>query len=264
MYAVDTPRTKLLLEGVSKQFTTADGRELAAIDGIHLSIPERCIASLVGPSGCGKTTLLKIVAGLVKPTAGEVFIDGDLVLGHNRMCGYVPQAYTLFPWLTVYGNIEFGMRIRGWDSRRRNEAVEHLLRLTGLVQYRSLYPKNLSGGMQQRAAIARALAIEPEVLLLDEPFGALDTQTRALMQENLLQVWEHTRKTILLVTHDIEEAIFVSDVVYVSTARPAQVKATVKIPLERPRSHMVKQSVEFLKIKNDVANLIREESLKSL
>lgn len=261
---MDTDIPKLLLEGVSKQFTGAGEGILAAIEDIHLSIPERSIASLVGPSGCGKTTLLKIVAGLIEPTAGEVLIDGQPLSGHSRVCGYVPQAYTLFPWLTVQGNIEFGMRIRGWDSQKRNRAVGQLLSLTGLEPYRDFYPKRLSGGMQQRVALARALAVEPELLLLDEPFGALDTQTRSLMQENLLQVWEQTQKAILLVTHDIEEAIFVSDVVYVSTARPARVKATVSIPLERPRSHLIKQGVEFLTIKNTVVNMIRDESLKAI
>ncbi len=261
---LDNQTTKLLINGVSKRFGRAKDEPLSALEDIHISVPDRCFASIVGPSGCGKTTLLRIVAGLVRPTVGTVLIDNEPVRGPSRACGYVPQAYTLFPWLTVEGNIEFGMRLRGWDKQTTSGKVKHLLRLVGLTEYRGFFPKALSGGMQQRVAIARALAVEPEILLLDEPFGALDTQTRAIMQENLLQIWDKTQKTILLVTHDIEEAIFVSDVIYASTARPGRVKAELTIPFERPRSHLVKQSVEFLTIKNELAGLIREESLKAM
>ena len=254
--------TKLHIHNVSKIYRT-DGHEVLAIDEIDLKIRNKEFATLLGPSGCGKSTLLRIVAGLIKPTRGVVRLEGKVITRPGQDRGMVFQSYTLFPWLTVKDNIQFGLRVAGMPKARQEQIAQEFVEKVGLKGFEKTYPKGLSGGMKQRVAIARALANNPAILLLDEPFGALDAQTRSLMQELLTQVWEELHKTILFVTHDVEEAIFLSDRVFVMTARPGQIKAEIDIPLERPRSYEVKATEAFLRLKKQALALIREEAIKA-
>ncbi len=254
--------TKLHIHNVSKTYRS-DGKEVVAIDEIDLRIRDKEFATMLGPSGCGKSTLLRIVAGLTKPTRGVVRLDGNVIRAPGQDRGMVFQSYTLFPWLTVKENIQFGLEIAGMPKTRREEIGREFVEKVGLKGFEQSYPRGLSGGMKQRVAIARALANNPAILLLDEPFGALDAQTRALMQELLTQVWEELHKTILFVTHDVEEAIFLSDRVFVMTARPGRIKAEIDIPLERPRSYELKSSEAFLNLKRHALALIREEAIKA-
>jgi NitT/TauT family transport system ATP-binding protein len=258
---VDEP-TKLQIQNLSKVYRS-DGREVVAIDEINLAIRNKEFATILGPSGCGKSTLLRIVAGLMKPTRGRVRLDGTAISGPGRDRGMVFQSYTLFPWLTVMENIQFGLGLSGVAKVEQEQIAKTFVEKVGLRGFEEAYPRALSGGMKQRVAIARALANNPAILLLDEPFGALDAQTRSLMQELLTQVWEDLHKTILFVTHDVEEAIFLSDRVFIMTARPGRIKAEIGIPLERPRSYELKATEIFLKLKRQALTLIREEAIKA-
>jgi NitT/TauT family transport system ATP-binding protein len=258
---VDEP-VKLHIHQISKAYR-GDAHDVVAIDGIDLQIRNREFATILGPSGCGKSTLLRIVAGLAKPTQGSVRLDGRSISGPGRDRGMVFQSYTLFPWLTVQQNIQFGLELAGMDKLGQERLAQEFVEKVGLKGFERAYPKALSGGMKQRVAIARALANNPDVLLLDEPFGALDAQTRSLMQELLTQIWEEFHKTILFVTHDVEEAIFLSDRVFVMTARPGRIKAEIEVPLERPRSYELKSSDTFLRLKKQALELIREEAIKA-
>ena len=253
---------KLHIHHVSKIYHT-DGHEVLAIDEIDLRIKNKEFATILGPSGCGKSTLLRIVAGLAKPTGGVVRLDGKIISGPGQDRGMVFQSYTLFPWLTVKENIQFGLEVSGMPKVQQEQIAHEFVGKVGLKGFEKAYPKGLSGGMKQRVAIARALANNPAILLLDEPFGALDAQTRALMQELLTQVWEDLHKTILFVTHDVEEAIFLSDRVFVMTARPGKIKAEIDIPLERPRNYEMKATESFLNLKRQALALIREEAIKA-
>lgn len=254
--------TKLHIHNVSKTYRSNDD-EIVAIDEIDLRIRDKEFATMLGPSGCGKSTLLRIVAGLTKPTRGVVRLDGAVIRAPGQDRGMVFQGYTLFPWLTVKENIQFGLEISGMPKMKREDIGQEFVERVGLKGFEQTYPKGLSGGMKQRVAIARALANNPAILLLDEPFGALDAQTRALMQELLTQVWEDLHKTILFVTHDVEETIFLSDRVFVMTARPGRIKAEIDIPLERPRSYELKSTEAFLHLKKQALALIREEAIKA-
>ena len=248
---------KLAMKEVSKQYPSHNSEPFYAVKNCSLIILDQQFVTLLGPSGCGKTTLLKIAAGLSQPSEGEVLLNGDPVKGPSPKCGYLPQAYPLFPWLTVERNIEFGLTLTSKPHPERAEIVERLVELIGLGPYRRFYPKALSGGMQQRVAIARTLAVDPEILLLDEPFGALDTQTRIGMQEHLLAIWAKMAKTVFFVTHDVEEAIFLSDVIYVSSPRPGTIRSRIEVTFERPRDHALREQVEFLEAKRDVMNVMR-------
>jgi ABC-type nitrate/sulfonate/bicarbonate transport system ATPase subunit len=254
--------TKLSNRHVMQHYRSG-GHEVTAIDDVSLAIRNKEFATILGPSGCGKTTLLRIVAGLVRPTEGEVRLDGRVITGPGRDRGMVFQSYTLFPWLTVRENIQFGLQLSGLPRPQQEAIAQEFVDKVGLRGFEQAYPKALSGGMKQRVAIARALANNPDVLLLDEPFGALDAQTRSLMQELLTQIWEEFHKTILFVTHDVEEAIFLSDRVFVMTARPGRIKAEIEVPLERPRSYELKASDTFLHLKRRALDLIREEAIKA-
>jgi len=254
---------KLDIQHVMQHYRSG-GHEVTAIDDVSLAIRNQEFATILGPSGCGKTTLLRVVAGLVRPTRGEVFLDGHAITGPGRDRGMVFQAYTLFPWLTVQENIQFGLQLSKRPRADQETIAQEFVNKVGLRGFESAYPKALSGGMKQRVAIARALANNPDVLLLDEPFGALDAQTRSLMQELLTQIWEEFHKTILFVTHDVEEAILLSDRVFVMTARPGRIKAEIEIPLERPRSYELKSSDTFLRLKQRALVLIREEAIKAI
>ncbi len=255
---------KLILRDLSVVFQRRRGGEVVAVDGLSLTVHDKEFVCIVGPSGCGKSTVLRVIAGLSRPQAGEVTLDGERVTAPGADRGMVFQSYTLFPWLTVQGNVEFGPRLSGRPPEESAQVARRYIDLVGLAGFEHAYPKELSGGMQQRAAIARALANDPEILLMDEPFGALDAQTRSLMQELLLRVWEQTHKTVLFVTHDIEEAILLADRIYVMTARPGRIKHEVRVPLPRPRTVAVLDSEGFIRLRREVYQSIREESLKVL
>jgi NitT/TauT family transport system ATP-binding protein len=255
---------KLAVDQVFMQFGDKAQDGVVALRDISLSVEDREFCVIVGPSGCGKSTLLRLVAGLTRPTSGRLLLGGSEIQGPSRERGMVFQSYTLFPWLTVRGNIEFGPRLKGVPASERQDIVARYVQLVGLTGFENAYPRQLSGGMMQRVAIARALANDPEILLMDEPFGALDSQTRSLMQELLLDVWEQAHKTVLFITHDIDEAIFLGDRVCVMTARPGQIKEEISIDLPRPRTPDVLMSPEFIEVKRKVAGLIREEALKVL
>lgn len=253
----------IIVEGVTKEYGEGKSR-LTALDNINITVRAQEFVALLGPSGCGKSTLLRIIGGLARPTCGRVIVDGTEVNGPGPDRGMVFQSYTLFPWLTVQGNIEFGLREKGMSAPERTLVARRYIDLVGLRGFENAFPKALSGGMKQRVAIARALANDPEVLLLDEPFGALDTQTRSLMQELLLEVWEQFHKTIVFVTHDVEEAIFMADRVVIMTARPGRIKETIEVDLPRPRDYRVKTEESFLNYKRRAVELIREESIKAV
>ncbi|WP_406858710.1 ABC transporter ATP-binding protein [Alsobacter sp. KACC 23698] len=237
------------------------GAPTRALEPTSLSVAPNDFITILGPSGCGKSTLLRIVAGLDAPTTGRVLLDGRAVTGPGADRGMVFQSYTLFPWLSVAENIAFGLKERGVPEAERRAVVESYIDKVGLRGFERHWPKQLSGGMQQRTAIARALANDPEILLLDEPFGALDNQTRALMQELLLGIWERERKTVLFVTHDIEEAIFIASRVLVMSARPGRVKADIRVDLPYPRHYTVKTSPEFSALKARLTEEIRAEAV---
>jgi ABC-type nitrate/sulfonate/bicarbonate transport system ATPase subunit len=256
--------SKLLIEGVSRTFAgVRGGLPVQALMPVDLAVAANDFITILGPSGCGKSTLLRIVAGLEAPSEGRVLLDGKAVTRPGPDRGMVFQSYTLFPWLTVAENIAFGLRERGMAERERGEIVASYIDLVGLKGFENHWPKQLSGGMQQRTAIARALANDPAILLLDEPFGALDNQTRGLMQELLLGIWERRKKTVLFVTHDIEEAIFMASRVVVMTARPGRIKSDVAIDLPHPRHYTLKTSPEFSVLKARLTEDIRVEAMRT-
>jgi NitT/TauT family transport system ATP-binding protein len=255
---------KLQVSNVTMKFRTRRGAEVVAVDNLSLAVADREFISIVGPSGCGKSTLLRVIAGLVEPSAGEVFLDGRRIDGPSAERGMVFQSYTLFPWLTVRGNVEFGSHLKMLPAAQRTKTAQAYIEMIGLKGFEHHYPKELSGGMMQRVAIARALANDPEVLLMDEPFGALDAQTRIIMQELLVNLWQRTPKTILFVTHDIDEAIFLSERVYMMTARPGRIKQVLDVDLPRPRSLDLITSPVFIEMKRAVLDSIKEEGLKAI
>ncbi|WP_315798212.1 ABC transporter ATP-binding protein [Bradyrhizobium sp. SZCCHNRI3043] len=255
--------TTLVIDRVTRTFPARQGHApTRALEPVALTIGNNDFVTILGPSGCGKSTLLRIVAGLDHPSSGKVLLDGSEVTGPGADRGMVFQSYTLFPWLSVRENIAFGLRERGVSEAERNAIADRFIQQIGLKGFENHWPKQLSGGMQQRCAIARALANDPKILLLDEPFGALDNQTRVLMQEMLLGIWERDQKTVLFVTHDIEEAIFLGSRVLVMSARPGRIKADIKIELPHPRSYKVKTSPEFVALKERLVEEIRAEALK--
>lgn len=248
--------------GVTKTFATKK-RTVQALAETNLHIRSKEFVTLLGTSGCGKSTLLRMIGGLDHPTTGQIMFKREEITCPSATIGMVFQAYTLFPWMTVEKNIAFGLNQRKDKTKAEiADIVDSYIDLVGLRGFEKLYPKSLSGGMKQRVAIARALANDPDVLLLDEPFGALDMQTRGVMQELLLNVWQKSPKTIIMVTHDIEEAIFLADRVVVMTSRPGTVKEIIDIDLERPRDYHVKNTEKFLEYKMRCSDIIREESMK--
>jgi NitT/TauT family transport system ATP-binding protein len=256
--------SKLRIEGVTVRFTGRKGRTVTALENISLAIPDRELSCIVGPSGCGKSTLLRLVAGLAEATAGRITLDGRPIVGPSAERGMVFQSYTLFPWLTVRRNVEFGLELKRTPAAERARIASRFIHEVGLEGFEDAYPDQLSGGMRQRTALARALANDPEILLMDEPFGALDSQTRALMQELLLAIWEQSHKTVLFITHDIDEALFLGDVVYVMSARPGRIKQEIAVDLPRPRGPEVLTAPRFVALKRDVLALIREEAMRAL
>ena len=255
---------KLRISDVALRFTPRGGAQVTALENISLDVDDKEFSVIVGPSGCGKTSLLRLVAGLIEPTEGAIFLDETRVSGPGRDRGMVFQSYTLFPWLTVQDNVEFGLRIAGQPADRRRDTARRFIAQVGLEGFERLYPKQLSGGMMQRVALARALANDPAILLMDEPFGALDSQTRTLMQELLLDIWQQSHKTVLFITHDIDESILLGDRVYVMTARPGRIKEMVEIDLPRPRTFEMLTSDAFMAIKRRIMGSIHEEAMKSV
>jgi NitT/TauT family transport system ATP-binding protein/sulfonate transport system ATP-binding protein len=255
--------SKLAIEGVTRTFPPAHrgDKPTLALQPVTLTVADNDFISILGPSGCGKSTLLRIVAGLDQATAGRVLLDGAAVTRPGPDRGMVFQSYTLFPWLTVLDNIAFGLRERGMPMGERQGIAREWCARIGLSGFERHYPKQLSGGMQQRTAIARVLANDPKIMLLDEPFGALDHQTRALMQETLLDIWQRARKTVLFVTHDIEESIFLASRVVVMSARPGRIKAEVAVDLPYPRHYTLKTSPEFSALKARLTEEIRAEAV---
>ena len=252
----------LQIHNISRIFPAVSGRQpVQALKPTSLEIARNDFITILGPSGCGKSTLLRIIAGLDKPTTGHIQLNGREITRPGPDRGMVFQSYTLFPWLTVADNIAFGLRERGFADTEIREIVSEYIPKVGLRGFENHLPKQLSGGMQQRTAIARALANNPEILLLDEPFGALDNQTRGLMQELLLGIWERERKTVIFVTHDIEEAIFMASRVIVMTARPGRIKADIRVDLPYPRHYTIKTSPEFSAFKARLTEEIRVEAV---
>jgi NitT/TauT family transport system ATP-binding protein/sulfonate transport system ATP-binding protein len=251
----------LSIQGVSRTFTSHKGTQTQALLPVDFEVRENDFVTILGPSGCGKSTMLRIVAGLDFPTTGQVLLDGQAIDGPGADRGMVFQSYTLFPWLTVAQNIRFGLREKGVPEAVQKERSDYFIAKVGLRGFENHFPKQLSGGMQQRTAIARALANDPKILLMDEPFGALDNQTRVVMQELLLGIWEAERKTVMFVTHDIDEAIFMANRVAVFSARPGRIKADIPVNLPHPRHYTVKTSPEFMELKARLTEEIRAEAL---
>jgi NitT/TauT family transport system ATP-binding protein len=258
------PRRGLIrIDDVGIVFDARDA-PVEAVRSVSARVDPGEFVSLIGPSGCGKSTLLNLVAGFMTPTTGRVSVDGDVVRGPSAQRGVVFQQYSLFPWLTVRRNVEFGLRMRGSPRASREAAARTLLGLAGLLAFENHYPDQLSGGMKQRVGIVRALATSPQVLLMDEPFGALDSQTRVVMQEILTNIWQRFRLSVLFVTHDIEESVFLSDRIYVMTARPGRIKAELTVALPRPRTPEMTTSSEFVTLVRRLKSLIREESIAAM
>ncbi len=253
--AVSVPgRTKIRIESVSKSY---DGK--LALGRVDLQLAENSFTCLLGPSGCGKSTLLNMIAGFVPPTTGQVLVDSEAVAGASADRGVVFQEYALFPWRTALANVEFGPLMRRKPTAERRATARRYLELVGLKAHADKFPSELSGGMKQRVAIARALANNPSVLLMDEPFGALDAQTREVLQEELLRIWEQERKTVVFVTHSISEAIFLADRIVVMATQPGLIKDLVDVSLSHPRD---RSSPEFVDLERHIKLSVREEVQK--
>ncbi|PMS15694.1 sulfonate ABC transporter ATP-binding protein [Trinickia dabaoshanensis] len=258
-----TNKGRIDCRNIGVVFGAGDART-EAVNDVSLTVEPNEFVSLIGPSGCGKSSLLSIVAGFTKPTRGISTLDGVPIKKPGAERGVVFQQYSLFPWLRVRENVEFGLKMAGVSRAKREGNARTLLGLAGLLAFENHYPDQLSGGMKQRIGIVRALAANPQVLLMDEPFGALDTQTRAVMQEILTNMWQRFRLSVLFITHDIEEAVFLSDRIYVMTARPGRIKAEIRVPLPRPRTAAMFESPEFADLVHRLKGLIREESLAAM
>ena len=259
--AGNTGNVKVKIDNVKKVFNGRNG-EMVALNGVSLDILENEFVCVVGPSGCGKSTLLNIIAGLGKPTSGEVYVDGKEVDGPGPERGVVFQQYALFPWMTVRKNVEFGLKLKGMKKNEASQIADRYLKMVDLQDFANSFPKELSGGMKQRVAIARAYAVNPEVLLMDEPFGALDAQTRTQLQSELLETWEKERKTCFFITHDVDEAIILAQRVVIMSARPGRVKEIVNIDIPYPRTQETKMTKEFLDIKNYIWSQVYQEYLE--
>jgi NitT/TauT family transport system ATP-binding protein len=248
-----TPTTtaKISVQDVRKTFPLKD-TEFVALERVSLDIADNEFVTVVGPSGCGKSTLMNILAGLETPTSGHALVDGKGVSAPGPDRGVIFQQYALFPWLTVRKNVEFGLKVASLDRAERRERAEHFIRLVGLEQFADALPKMLSGGMKQRCAIARAYAVNPSILLMDEPFGALDALTRVKLQEQLLDTWSREKRTVMFITHDVDEAVFLANRVVVMAARPGRIYDVVDVDLPYPRTEDVRLSPEFGELRNRV------------
>jgi NitT/TauT family transport system ATP-binding protein len=253
-----TSAAKLALHEISMIYSQR-GRRFTALRDLSLQIGTGEFISIVGASGCGKTTLLRIVDGLVAPSHGQIWVDGQAVTKPGPDRGFVFQQDALFPWRTVLDNIVFGLEVQGKPKAESRRRADELVRLVGLTGFEQHFPHELSGGMRQRANLARALTIDPDILLMDEPFAALDAQTREIMQAELLRIWRSNRKTVLFVTHQIDEAVYLSDRVVVMTSRPGQIKAILDVDIPRPRDLSVKRTARFLEVVDEIWKMIEEE-----
>ena len=252
---------KVSIQGIEKKYNTRKG-EVVALNGVNFDIKENEFICVIGPSGCGKSTLLNIIAGLLEPTAGQILVDGKPIQGTGTDRGVVFQQYALFPWLTVKKNVEFGLKLKGLSKDECDSIAMKYLKMVELEKFADSYPKELSGGMKQRVAIARAYAMNPEVLLMDEPFGALDAQTRTQLQTELLKAWQEENKTCFFVTHDIEEAIVLATRVVIMSARPGRIKEVVDIDIPYPRDQETKMSERFIELKNHIWGQVYQEYLE--
>ena len=253
------PTSKLEVRNVCKSFRRPNGELMPVVQDLSLGVASLEFLALVGPSGCGKSTLLRLIDGLTPCDAGTILLDGRDVTGtpgHGR--GMVFQTFDLLPWRTALGNVEFGLEVKGVAKAERREISRHYVQLVGLGGFEDTFPHQLSGGMQQRIGIARAFAIHPEVLLMDEPFGALDVQTRDILQDELLQIWEQEQKTVLFVTHGIEEAIYLADRIIVFSPRPARVVREIRVPFSRPRCEAMKTEPAFLALRREIWEILKK------
>jgi len=242
---------KIVFDNVTRRFDLKDSA-FVALDRFSLDVADGEFVTVVGPSGCGKSTALNIAAGLLAPSDGEVLVDGQAVEGPGPERGMIFQQYALFPWLTVRQNVEFGLRVKGEPAARRRDKASYFIDLVGLGDFADALPKTLSGGMKQRCAIARAYAVDPSVLLMDEPFGALDALTRVQMQDQLLETWSRERRTVMFITHDVDEAVYLANRVIVMAARPGRLKEIIAVDLPYPRTEEIRLSAEFTAIRNRV------------
>jgi ABC-type nitrate/sulfonate/bicarbonate transport system ATPase subunit len=263
---METKNAKITIKDVSRVFYSPSGERIDALKDVNLEVEDAFSAAgrdigefrvLLGPSGCGKSTLLRMIAGLDKPSGGQVLVNGQPVTAPGKDRGMVFQKYTSFPWLTVAENVAYGMKINGVPEAQRKETVERLLKSVGLTEFADVYPETLSGGMQQRVAIARTLALRPSVILMDEPFGALDAQTRSDMQQLLLQIWDETACTILFVTHDVEEAVYLADRIFIMSSHPGTIVEDVHVPFDRPRALELKEKSEFHELQHYVLGRLK-------
>ncbi|MBZ5523047.1 MAG: ABC transporter ATP-binding protein [Acidobacteriia bacterium] len=259
-------KCKITIRGVSRTFFSPSGERIDALQDVNLDVEDAYSSAgrdigefrvLLGPSGCGKSTLLRMIAGLDQPDQGEILVNGQAVNGPSKDRGMVFQKYTSFPWLTVAENVAYGMKINGIPEAQRKETVARLLASVGLSEFANVYPETLSGGMQQRVAIARTLALRPSVILMDEPFGALDAQTRSDMQQLLLQIWDETACTILFVTHDVEEAVYLADRIFIMSSHPGTIVENVQVPFDRPRDLSLKETREFHDLQHNILSSLR-------
>jgi NitT/TauT family transport system ATP-binding protein len=254
---------KIEVKSLTKVFYPTKGNPVCALEDVSFKVEDGEFVSIVGPSGCGKSTLLYIIAGFIPPTKGEVLIDGSPIKGPGPDRGIVFQEYALFPWRTVLENIRYGLEEKRLPKREIDLIARRYIKFMGLEGFEHKYPRELSGGMKQRVALARTLAYEPAVLLMDEPFGALDAQTREIIQDELLRIWRETRKTILFVTHSVEEAVYLSERVLIMTHRPGKIKSIVEVDIDKSGGReKVMTSPEFTQLKNKVWLEVREEVLK--
>ena len=256
-----TPNVKVKIDNVRRVFNTRNG-EMVALNGVSLDIMENEFITVVGPSGCGKSTLLNIIAGLLEPSSGKAYCNGKEINGTGTERGVVFQQYALFPWLTVKKNVMFALEMRGIKGKQAEDEALKYLEMVDLAKFADSYPKELSGGMKQRVAIARAYAAEPEVLLMDEPFGALDAQTRTQLQTELLETWQKKKKTCFFITHDVDEAIILAQKVIIMSARPGRIKDIVDINIPYPRTQETKMTPEFMELKNHIWGQVYQEYLE--
>jgi len=259
--AGDDRALKVKIDHVAKVYMS-NNRETVALNGVDLEIYENEFVSVVGPSGCGKSTLLNIIAGLDVPTGGHVYVDGVEVMGTSPERGVVFQQYALFPWLSVKKNIAFGLKIKGLNKKEADKEAQKYMEMVGLASFSKAYPKELSGGMKQRVAIARAYAMAPKVLLMDEPFGALDAQTRVQLQSELLETWEKEQRTCFFITHDVEEAAILAQRIVIMSARPGRIKEIVHNDIAYPRTQETKMHPRFLELKNHIWGQVYQEYLE--